>query len=243
VKFRSELLLGAGVVAAAACGGSVSTGNGKPPVAVTASSVGGLVGIATQFDGSASYDPDGTVVSWAWDFGDGHTGSGKSPQHVYTVASSYAASLTVKDNSGNSDQKAIAVTVDPLSAIDGTWSLTTNPTVTNCSNGNYAVAFPAPALAVSVSGGTISAVPSGSQMHLNGSFDVSGKLLISATTTSSSYSCLNGSSMPAHLTQHEEALTATFGGASFLGGRYSLILDWDYPLCNCAKIFDVTGSK
>lgn len=236
------LLAGPALVAAAACGKGVSTGNGKPPVAVTAPTVGALVGIPARFDGTASYDPDGSVVSWTWDFGDGHTGSGKAPQHVYAVASSYAASLTVQDDSGNGDVKAIAVTVEPVSDIGGSWSLTANPTVTTCSNGGYAVAFPAPGLAVSVSNATIDATASGSGMHLTGGFDVGGKLVVNATTTSSTYSCVHGGT-PATLIDHKEALTATFGGASFLAGKYSLILDWNDVFCNCAKIFDVTGSK
>lgn len=225
-----------------ACGKSVSTGNGKPPVAVTAATVGGLVGIPTRFDGSASYDPDGTVSSWTWDFGDGHTASGKTAQHVYATASSYAASLTVKDDVGNLDQKAIAVTVQPISAIAGNWSLSANPTITTCSNGGYAVAFPAPGLAVTVSNATVNATASGSGMHLTGGFDVGGTLVVNDTTTTSTYSCVHGGT-PATLVDHKEALTATFGGASFLGGRYSLILDWNDVFCNCAKIFDVTGSK
>src|SRR5205823_4419100 len=122
---------------------------------------------------------------WTWDFGDGHTATGKTALHVYALASSYAASLTVKDDSGNTDQKTIAVTVQPLSAIAGTWSLTANPTVTTCSNGGYAVAFPAPSLLVSVSSATVGATASGSGLHLSGSFDVGGKLVVAATTTTS----------------------------------------------------------
>ena len=177
-------------------------------------------------------------MSWTWNFGDGHTSSGKTVQHVYSVASSYSASLTVKDDAGNSTQKSIAVTVEPLASIAGNWVLTTNPTFTNCSNGGYAVGFPATSLAVSVSNATVNATAAGSGMHLTGGFDVGGTLIVAATTTTSIYSC-----GAAHLIDHKEALTATFGGASFLGGRYSLILDWDNVFCNCAKIFDVTGSK
>lgn len=52
-----------------------------------------------SFSGSGS-DPDGTVVGYAWDFGDGATGSGQDPVHVYPASGTYTATLTVTDNKG-----------------------------------------------------------------------------------------------------------------------------------------------
>jgi PKD repeat protein len=74
------------------------------PVAPTADPNGpysGTVGSAVTFDGSGSSDGDGTIVSYAWDFGDGSTaGSGVNPSHSYATAAIYTVSLTVTDNSG-----------------------------------------------------------------------------------------------------------------------------------------------
>ena len=53
-----------------------------------------------RFDGSGSSDPDGTIASYAWDFGDGTTGSGPKPVHVYRKAGTYLVRLTVTDDSG-----------------------------------------------------------------------------------------------------------------------------------------------
>ena len=39
--------------------------------------------LACDFDASGSYDPDGTIVSYEWDFGDGDTGSGVTPSHTF----------------------------------------------------------------------------------------------------------------------------------------------------------------
>jgi PKD repeat protein len=50
------------------------------------------------FDASASYDPDGTIVSYSWDFGDGAPGTGVTTAHAYTTAESYIVTLTVTDN-------------------------------------------------------------------------------------------------------------------------------------------------
>jgi PKD repeat protein len=52
-----------------------------------------------QFDSSAS-DSDGTVASYAWDFGDGSLGTGGTPAHAYAQAGDYTAKLTVTDNDG-----------------------------------------------------------------------------------------------------------------------------------------------
>ncbi|MCK5476075.1 MAG: S8 family serine peptidase [Candidatus Pacebacteria bacterium] len=54
-------------------------------------------------DGSDSYDPDGSISSYVWDFGDGSTGSGISPTHTYSTIGIFTATLTVTDNGGAID--------------------------------------------------------------------------------------------------------------------------------------------
>ncbi|HEY3155238.1 MAG TPA: PKD domain-containing protein [Candidatus Eisenbacteria bacterium] len=59
----------------------------------------GLTGIPLQMDGSGSSDPDGVIVSYAWDFGDNTPGgTGSKPSHTYAAAGNYIVSLTVTDN-------------------------------------------------------------------------------------------------------------------------------------------------
>lgn len=53
-----------------------------------------------RFDASASSDPDGSIASYAWSFGDGATGSGRTPTHVYQDAGAYTPRLTVTDDRG-----------------------------------------------------------------------------------------------------------------------------------------------
>lgn len=76
------------------------SGSNQPPVARTSGPYSGKVNIAVAFSGSLSSDPDGTIASYAWNFGNGATGTGASPSHTYTAVGSYTVTLTVTDNKG-----------------------------------------------------------------------------------------------------------------------------------------------
>ena len=60
----------------------------------------GQEGVAVQFDGTGSSDPEGGALTYAWDFGDGSQGTGPTPQHTYATASLYTVTLTVTDVEG-----------------------------------------------------------------------------------------------------------------------------------------------
>jgi chitodextrinase len=66
-------------------------------------------GTSVDFNASGSYDPDGSIVSYAWDFGDGTTGSGVTVTHVYPYESYFTVTLTVTDNSGYTSQSVQSV--------------------------------------------------------------------------------------------------------------------------------------
>ena len=80
---------------------TVSAPANRPPTAsFTATPVTGTAPLAVSFDASASTDSDGSISSYAWTFGDGATGSGKTAAHTYTAAGTFTATLTVTDNLG-----------------------------------------------------------------------------------------------------------------------------------------------
>jgi PKD repeat protein len=56
--------------------------------------------MTAMVNAAGSYDPDGTIVSYAWDWGDGTTGTDKIAQHTYEVPDEYRITLTVTDNNG-----------------------------------------------------------------------------------------------------------------------------------------------
>jgi PKD repeat protein len=58
-----------------------------------------------------SKDPDGTIQSWAWEFGDGSSSSAQNPTHKYSQARTYTVKLTVTDNEGASHSISKQITV------------------------------------------------------------------------------------------------------------------------------------
>jgi PKD repeat protein len=85
----------------------------------TASFTASVSNLQVSVDGSASSDPDGTIASYAWDFGDGSTGTGATATHTYAAAGSYTITLTVTDNRGGTGTatKAVTATAPAANAI------------------------------------------------------------------------------------------------------------------------------
>ena len=92
-------------------------GNQAPVARFSASSVSAAIGEEIVFDASASFDADGSVVTYAWDLDDGATGAGRVIAHRYTAAGSYRVTLAIVDDGGATDTASFTVTIgasDPL---------------------------------------------------------------------------------------------------------------------------------
>jgi parallel beta-helix repeat protein len=72
----------------------------KIPVANAGGVYSGFVNEEINLTALNSYDEDGTIVEYFWDFGDGSTGTGVNPKHFYSRPGNYTITLTVKDDSG-----------------------------------------------------------------------------------------------------------------------------------------------
>lgn len=81
------------------------------PLPPTASFTTATSGLTVYTDGSGSSDPDGSVASYAWDFGDGASGTGVTAAHTYAAGGSYPVRLTVTDTSGLTATSTRTVTV------------------------------------------------------------------------------------------------------------------------------------
>ena len=101
--------------------------NGAPSASFTANSTSGDAPLTVNADANGSSDSDGTITNYNWDFGDGNTAIGVIASHQYTVAGSYAVTLTVTDNDGATDQATLPITVT-LPNQAPTASFTANPT-------------------------------------------------------------------------------------------------------------------
>ena len=92
---------------------------------------------AITFNASSSYDPDGTIVKYEWDFGDGNVMNTAEPiiTHSYALAGDYIVNLTVTDNDGakNSTSKVITVAAGGPTYVSGiissntTWTAADSP--------------------------------------------------------------------------------------------------------------------
>jgi beta-lactamase superfamily II metal-dependent hydrolase/chitodextrinase len=69
-----------------------------------------------HFDGSRSYDRDGYIQSYIWEFGDGESSSGVTPTHKYLHSGTYKVNLTVTDNNGAETISQMQITVNETRA-------------------------------------------------------------------------------------------------------------------------------
>jgi PKD repeat protein len=98
-----------------------------PPTAVFTSS---CQGVTCTFDGTGSTD-DTSVVGWTWDFGDGGSGTGSTPSHVYAGSATYQVTLRVTDDQGATSAPTSHSVVVTAPAGTPFVSDTFNRTVTN----------------------------------------------------------------------------------------------------------------
>ena len=86
----------------------------QPPVADAGSNMVVFMWELVTFNGGGSYDPDGSIVDYLWDFDDGSTASGVMADHTYMDLGTYYVTLTVVDDDGLTDTDTIVVIVlDP----------------------------------------------------------------------------------------------------------------------------------
>jgi PKD domain len=127
-----------------------SASNQAPTASFTMSPNPAQSGQAVSFDGSGSSDPEGTTLTFHWDFGDGATGSGATIQHTYStgVTTTFTVTLTVTDNASGVGSTSHTLQVTPVPGPAGSASSggstggTTGTTTTPSGAGTGDVARP-----------------------------------------------------------------------------------------------------
>ncbi|HET9736477.1 MAG TPA: ThuA domain-containing protein [Solirubrobacteraceae bacterium] len=81
----------------------------RPVATATATPDSGPTPLDVQFSSTGSHDPDGTAVTYSWNFGDGTTSTEANPQHRYSTAGTYNVVLTVTDEAGQTGTDTVQV--------------------------------------------------------------------------------------------------------------------------------------
>jgi PKD repeat protein len=132
-----------------------SCGGGGGNISPTASFTVDCTLLQCLFDGSGSMDPDGAIVSYDWDFGDGNSSNSQIPTHLYAASGTYSVSLTVTDDQGATNVSSQEVTVDDGTATSGGFT-ETDVSLNRNELATFTIEVPAAAdsLEVETSGGT-----------------------------------------------------------------------------------------
>jgi hypothetical protein len=89
----------------------------------------GVVNTPLLFNAEKSYDEDGTITSYDWNFGDKTTGSGKIIEHLYTKTGNYNITLTVTDTNEDMDSDSIEILISDKKSSTADQNSNTNDNV------------------------------------------------------------------------------------------------------------------
>jgi len=111
---RRRVLLSCLLAAAVLSMASSCPSSNLPPIAsFTCLPTSGSSPLTVTCDGSTSSDPDGSISSFSWNYGDGSSGSGAIVSHTYTASTAtvFTVRLTVMDNNGESSTTSRSISV------------------------------------------------------------------------------------------------------------------------------------
>lgn len=101
--------------------------NQAPTASFTTTPESGEAPLIVTFNASGSSDPDGSIESYSWNFGDGNTGSGMTTTHNFAEEGTYLVTLTVIDNDGAAADTTADIIVTPRVNEAPTASFTATP--------------------------------------------------------------------------------------------------------------------
>ncbi|PYX98264.1 MAG: hypothetical protein DMG71_00810 [Acidobacteria bacterium] len=121
----------------------------RPPVANAGGPYSGISKRSIQLDATASSDPDGVILGYQWDFGDGTTSTLAQPTHQYSANGTYTITLAVTDDAGSrnvttttatiADQPIVSLSPSTLSFANQQANTTSAPQTMTLTNTGTAV--------------------------------------------------------------------------------------------------------
>lgn len=126
-----------------------ATSNQPPVAAASTSATSGTAPLPVNFSSAGSSDPDGSIASYRWTFGDGGTSASANPSYTYNAAGNYTATLTVTDNGGLTASSSVNIAVSSVTSGSAPVILTqpvsqTVPPLSTVTFGVVATGDPAP---------------------------------------------------------------------------------------------------
>jgi PKD repeat protein len=116
----------------------------QPTASFTVSPNPAIAGSPVSFNGSASSDPDGSIASYTWSFGDGTPiGAGATPTHIFAATGNYTVTLTITDSGGISNAVSEVVSVakaQPIATLASNSSFAFGESVFNQRTGELSFA-------------------------------------------------------------------------------------------------------
>jgi hypothetical protein len=104
--------------------------NRAPSARLSTSALTGTAPFTVRFDASASTDPEGSLLSYAWDFGNGATDAGPKTQYTFQSAGTFTVQVTATDKLGASSTANVKVTVEAVPTSTPTPAPTSTPAET-----------------------------------------------------------------------------------------------------------------
>lgn len=97
--------------------------NTKKPYANADGPYSGVIGRTVNFNGSKSFDLDGSITKYSWDFGDGATSEGKTVKYSYSTNGLYTVQLTVTDTDGNTNTDTTYINIVKSNKVETSTSI------------------------------------------------------------------------------------------------------------------------
>jgi PKD repeat protein len=192
----------------------------RPPVANAGGDRMVGVGETVMFDGTMSFDPDGRIVEWRWDFGDGSTAMGSTATHVYNVASSFSVTLTVVDDGGLEGSDTVTITAGQPT-VDGTYTMEASPSQGSCSG--LPATFVATTITFTANGASLQATTPDPESP--------GQTIpLTGTLTGNSFN-LGGTWTDSQGGDHVFSMTGTFAGQDYTATLTETVSIFGTPLC------------